>query len=90
MGRKGQPFWGKPAMTALGKTLCSASLFPSVGDTLYEGMGSPTVQGKPPAISVSKEAAKRAICRGTNSDDGDNKEWRVRKTMEDQGKTDAV
>lgn len=49
-------------MTALGKALRSASLFPSVGDALYEGVGSPTVQGEPPAISISMEAARRAIC----------------------------
>lgn len=61
-------------MTALGKAVHSASLFPSVGDALYEGVGSPTVQGKPPAISISMGAAKRAICRGTNSDDRDNNE----------------
>lgn len=33
-------------MTALGKALRSASLFPSVGDALYEGVGSPTVTGR--------------------------------------------
>lgn len=59
-------------MTALGKAVHSASPFPSVGDALYEGVGSPTVQGKPPAVSTSMGAAKRAICRGTDSDDSDN------------------
>lgn len=90
-GQTGPAILGKASHDGPGKGTSSANLFPSVGDTLYEGVGSPTVQGKPLAISISMEAAKRAICRGANSNDGDNnKEWRVRKNMEDQRKTNAA